>query len=74
MQDVQNIPPPDVNSAERDNEFGNHSAIDVDLDGEDRQDEIPLPSDQPPPMPIEEPDGEERFPITEDNPEPKIVV
>ncbi len=74
MQDVQNIPPPDINSAERDNEFGNHSAIDVDLDGEDLLDEMPLPSDQPPPAPISVPHVEDRFPITENNPEPKIIV
>ena len=27
MQDVQNVPNPDVNSTERDDDFGNHSDV-----------------------------------------------
>ncbi len=74
MQDIQNIPPPDVNSPEKDNDFGNHSDIRPDLDGENQRENFPLPSDQPPPVPIEEPGDDEKFLITEDNPEPRIIV
>lgn len=64
MQDVQNIPNPDVNSTERDDDFGSHS--DVYSDTPDSGIEQPTgtrtPPDRQPSAPIEEPpaeDGEE---------------
>ena len=77
MQDVQNIPPPDTSSAERDNDFGSHSELDPNLDNappKDHQNDIPLPSDQPPPEPIEEPNDEEKYPIVDDNEQPAQLV
>lgn len=35
MQDVQNIPNPDVNSTETEEDFGSHSDIEQDLEGDD---------------------------------------
>jgi hypothetical protein len=60
MQDVQNIPNPDVNSTQRDDDFGSHSEI-SDTDIEQPTDNQ-TPPDRKPSAPIEEPpaeDGEE---------------
>jgi hypothetical protein len=35
MQDIQNIPNPDVTPNKTDDDFGSHSAIEQDLDNED---------------------------------------
>lgn len=35
MQDVQNIPNPDVNSNEANEDFGSHSSVEQDLENED---------------------------------------
>ena len=65
MQDVQNIPNPDVNSTERDDDFGSHSDVPSDLpntDVEQPKDRMPVPPDRQQDAPIEEPpaeDGEE---------------
>ena len=76
MQDVQNIPPPDANSTERDNDFGNHSDIPVDLDNEiEKPDEsVPLPPDQQPFAPVREPTGEDKYPVGENNEKPKQII
>lgn len=77
MQGIQNIPPPDTNSTDRDNDFGNHSAIDPNLDNEDIEnpnESIPLPPDQQPPAPIEEPPDKDGFPVREDNRHPEQIV
>jgi hypothetical protein len=71
MQDVQNIPNPDVNSTETNDDFGSHSDVEQDLDQTDienpnsegrknddieRQNEtIPVPPDTEPSAPVEEP-------------------
>jgi len=71
MQDVQNIPNPDVNSTETNDDFGSHSDVEQELDQTDienpnndgrknddieRQDEtIPVPPDTEPQAPVEEP-------------------
>lgn len=73
MQDVQNIPPPDVNPSERDDDFGNHSDIKQDLDNED-ENPIPVPPDQQPVVPIKEPPDVNKSPIDEDNEEPKRIA
>lgn len=41
MQDVQNIPAPDDDTSETNDDFGSHSRVDQDLDNED----IEQPSD-----------------------------
>ena len=71
MQDVQNIPNPDINSNERDEDFGNHSAVDQDLDNEDVEkptNEFPVPPDQDIGAPVEEP------PKGEGVTDPKLIV
>lgn len=62
MQDVQNIPNPDVNSTERDDDFGSHSTVHEDADIEQPTDIKPNPADREDDAPVEEPpaeDGEE---------------
>ena len=64
MQDVQNIPNPDVNSPERDDDFGSHSDVHSDKSNSDieRPTDNQTPPDRQPNAPIEEPpaeDGEE---------------
>ena len=54
MQDVQNIPNPDVNSTEHEDDFGNHSDIEGENDNSDTEN-IPLPPNEPKPAPVEEP-------------------
>lgn len=75
MQDIQNIPNPDVNSTEREDEFGNHS--DIERENESKSDikNIPLPTDKPKPAPIEEPPDEtDKGGIDEKKREPKEIV
>ncbi|CAN5281235.1 hypothetical protein BH20ACI1_BH20ACI1_17190 [soil metagenome] len=77
MQDVQNIPLPDTNPTTRDDDFGSHSAIDIDLDNEDIEkpnEPIPVPPDQQPAVPVEEPPNSEKVPVGEDNDKPKQIV
>jgi hypothetical protein len=62
MQDVQNVPNPDVNSTERDDDFGNHS--DVYSDNQKSDVEKPkgdMPSDYARSPSIEEPPAEDGF-------------
>lgn len=56
MQDVQNIPNPDVNSTERDDDFGSHSN-DSNADIEQPTD-TQTPPDRQPGAPVEEPPAE----------------
>ncbi len=72
MQDVQNIPNPDVNSTEDDNDFGSHPNF-PDTDVEQPND-LPSPNDQPRSVPIEEPPESDQPAIEEDNPEPAKIV
>ncbi|HEY8561895.1 MAG TPA: hypothetical protein VIL74_16095 [Pyrinomonadaceae bacterium] len=71
MQDIQNIPNPDVNSTEREDEFGNHSDIERENEssGSDTEN-IPLPPTEPMPAAIEEPPDEDGD-ITIDEPRRK---
>ena len=70
MQDIQNIPNPDVNSTEGDDDFGRNPSSDVERPDED----IPVPPDAVD-APIEEPPGERDKPaIDEDQTEPKQLV
>lgn len=72
MQDVQNIPPPDVNPTEREDDFGNHSDIKQDLDNDEET--IPVPPDQEPVAPIKEPPNVNKSSIGENNKEPKRIA
>ncbi|MEO8072354.1 MAG: hypothetical protein ABI686_03815 [Acidobacteriota bacterium] len=77
MQDVQNIPPPDTSSTTRDDDFGSHSAIHIDLDNEEVEktnESIPLPPDQQPAAPVEEPPNTKKAPVGEDSDEPKQIL
>ncbi|MDQ3179466.1 MAG: hypothetical protein M3Q33_02980 [Acidobacteriota bacterium] len=73
MQDVQNIPPPDVNSTETNEDFGNHSDLEQDLDDENDE-TIPVPPDQQPAVPIKDPPDMDNPPIGEDEDEPKRIA
>lgn len=69
MQDVQNIPNPDVNSPEIDDGYGRNSDI------EQPDDSIPVPPDTPPPPAVDEPEEDRHQPpIREDQTEPKMFV
>jgi hypothetical protein len=73
MQDVQNIPNPDVNSPDAGDDFGNHSDYNRDIERPDE--DIPVPPDSVRNVPIEEPPSiEDRAPIEEDGTEPKFIV
>ncbi len=74
MQDVQNIPNPDVNSPERDDDFGSHSEVNQNNDIEQPGEAIPVPPDKQPAVPIEEPPGTDRPPVREDIDEPKRIA
>ncbi|HXG84436.1 MAG TPA: hypothetical protein VNI84_10450 [Pyrinomonadaceae bacterium] len=58
MQDVQNIPNPDVNSIEDDGDFGSHSDF-PNTDVEQPKEETPPPPDRLPHPAIEEPPEDE---------------
>ncbi len=71
MQDIQNIPNPDVNSTEGDDDFSRNPNTDVERPEED----IPVPPDTNIDAPIEEPpDQRDKPPIDEDQTEPKQLV
>ena len=73
MQDVQNIPNPDVNSNESEDGFGSHSNVNQDV--ERPEEDIPVPPGSQPSVPIEEPPTvEDRAPIEEDDTEPKRIA
>jgi hypothetical protein len=72
MQDIQNIPSPDVNSVGVNEDFGSHSNIEQSPDTDDREiqkgygkDDLPpvVPPDQQPVVPIEDPPGSNEPPI-----------
>lgn len=60
MQDVQNIPNPDVDSIARDDDFGSHPNTDYpNSDVEQPNENIPVPPDREPGAPIEEPPADD---------------
>ena len=62
MQDVQNVPNPDVNSTVRDDDFGSHSDVNRDTENSDVEQpkgDVPVPHDREPTVPIEEPPAED---------------
>ena len=75
MQDIQNIPNPDVNSTEREDDFGNHSDIERENESSNSDTEnIPLPPTEPKPSPVEEPPDEDRARIDEPQRKPSQIV
>ena len=74
MQDVQNIPNPDVNTNITEDDFGSHSEQNQDV--ERPEEDIPVPPDRQGNAPIEEPPdaGENKPPIDEPNTEPKRIA
>ena len=58
MQDIQNIPNPDVNSTESEDEFGNRSDIERENESGSDTENIPLPPTEPKPAAVEEPPDE----------------
>lgn len=62
MQDVQNVPNPDVNSTVRDDDFGSHSDVNRDIENSDvEQPGGDVPTDRAPSAPIEEPPADDRL-------------
>lgn len=60
MQDVQNVPNPDVNSTVRDDDFGSHSDVNRDTENSDvEQPTGDAPNDREPSAPIEEPPADD---------------
>jgi hypothetical protein len=77
MQDIQNIPNPDVNSTEREDDFfGNRSDIEREneIGGSTDTDSIPLPPTEPQPSSIEEPPDTEKANIDEPERKPSEIV
>jgi hypothetical protein len=84
MQDVQNIPNPDVDSLENNDDFGSHSDVgpdsrtdrdSQDFDIERPEEDIPSHNDDRRKVPVEEPPEEvERAPIGEENTERQRLV
>ena len=81
MQDIQNIPNPDVNSPEANEDFGSHEGLQPGRDSSDdienpRDDDeaIPVPPDQQPTVPIEDPPGTNDPPVGDVDDSPKIIA
>jgi hypothetical protein len=84
MQDVQNIPSPDVNSIVRDDDFGSHSDVHPDsptdtdtpnADIERPTGGIPVPPDTETIAPVEEPPAErDKAPMDEGGKQPTRLV
>jgi hypothetical protein len=72
MQDVQNIPNPDVNSTEHDDDFGSHS--DFPNTDVEQSNDLPVPPDTERAVPVEEPPETDRPAIEEDDSGPKKLV
>jgi len=74
MQDIQNIPNPDVNSTTREDEFGNHSDVERENESGTDTENIPLPPTEPKPAPVEEPPDEDDIHIDEPQRKPSAIV
>ena len=79
MQDIQNIPNPDVNTRDVEEDFGSHEGLQPDRDDGDvenpRDDEVvPVPPDQQPTVPIEDPPGSNEPPVGDVDDSPKIIA
>jgi hypothetical protein len=81
MQDVQNIPNPDVNSRDVEDDLGSHAGIKPnprsdadDIERPDEDDTIPVPPDQEPSYPVEEPPGRDGPPVGDVDDSPKRIA
>jgi hypothetical protein len=75
MQDIENIPNPDVNSTESEDEYGNRTDIEGENGSGDTDTEnIPLPPTEPKPAAIEEPPDTEKAAIDEPKRKPSEIV
>ena len=75
MQDLQNIPNPDVNSTESEDEYGNRSDIERENESGSAVENIPLPPDEPKPAPVEEPPADtDKASIDEPKRKPSEIV
>ena len=74
MQDIQNIPNPDVNSTEHDNDFGSHSDTNLPNTDVEQPNDLPLPPDTERNAPVEEPPETDKPEINEDDPAPEKLV
>lgn len=73
MQDIQNIPNPDVNSTE--DEYGNRTDIEGENISSENVEDIPLPPTEPKPAPVEEPpEVEDKPSIDEPRRKPSYIV
>jgi hypothetical protein len=79
MQDIQNIPNPDVNTRDVEDDFGGHEGVNPDREGSDiekpREDEaVPVPPDRQPAVPIEDPPGTNEPPVGDVDDSPEIIA
>jgi hypothetical protein len=74
MQDIQNIPNPDVNSTETEDEYGNRTDIEGENLSNDNVEGIPLPPTEPKPASIEEPPDTDKPNIDEPQRKPSEIV
>jgi hypothetical protein len=76
MQDIKDIPNPDVNSTEREDEYGNRSDIERENEsGGSDVENIPLPPGEPKPAAVEEPpDDRDRSGIDQEKRTPSEIV
>jgi len=73
MQDIQNIPNPDVNSTE--DEYGNRTDIEGESQSSDNTENIPLPPTEPKPAAVEEPPADtDKASIDEPQRKPSEIV
>jgi hypothetical protein len=71
---MQRTPNPDVNSPNVGDEGGNQNTTDVEPTRSDKED-MPVPPNRPPTVPIEEPpEVKDQPPVEEDEIEPKRIV
>lgn len=79
MQDIQNIPNPDVSTRDVEEDFGSHEGLNPDRHGseiENRRDDevVPVPPDQQPTIPIEDPPGTNEPPVGDVDDSPKKIA
>jgi hypothetical protein len=75
MQDIQNIPNPDVNSTETEDRYGNRPDIERENESNENVENIPLPPTEPKPAPVEEPPADaDRAKIDEPRRKPSEIV
>lgn len=75
MQDINNIPNPDVNSTEQEDRYGNDYDIERENENNENVEDIPLPPTEPKPASIEEPpDSKDKPSIDDPQHKPSQIV